>query len=447
MLNRSRRSSEPSVVNAPVAVGQPVRILLLSDSFLPHAGGSREYYNNMYRELVALGRTEVLVLTKKVPGWKEFDQKPRNPRFQIRRRFKPLPSWKYQHLAKGIGPFVQALYAALSWRPDIVHAGDLYPQGMTAYLLKRVLGIPYIIYCHGEEITQTDRYRFQPRVRNRIYANADAVIANAEFAKQELLRIGVEERRIHKVTPGVDSKRFGPNPAPQELVRQYKLEGKTIVLTVARLVARKGHRASLKAFATICKEFPLAHYLIAGTGPEESRIRQLIEELGLQDRVTMMGFVPSDRLPDLYNLCDFMVLANRQESDGDIEGFGIVFLEANAAGRPVIGGRSGGTPEAIRDGVTGYLVNPNDHIEIAAAMRSLLSNPALRQSMGRAGRSFATGQFDWTARAQMLERIDVSLLRVDERLSFASSLLSNTQQTVFEAGKRASSHPDTPVEY
>ena len=113
---------------------------------------------------------------------------------------------------------------------------------------------------------------------------------------------------------------------------------KRVVSTVGRFIPPKGYRAALEAFAKMCSEFPDAHYLIVGTGPQEEQIRRQIERLGFHQRMALPGFVPGDRLPDHYRLCDIMLIANHEEADGDIEGFGIVFLEANATAKPEIGG-------------------------------------------------------------------------------------------------------------
>ena len=386
------------------------KVLVLADSFLPHAGGSREYYHNIYRSLLKSGKFEVTILTKKVPGWREFDNHWSCELFRIERRFNPLRSYRYSELPKGLGPFFQALWHVMRHSPDIIHAGDLYPQGFTALLLRKILGLPYIVYCHGEEITQTDRFRYQPKVRNWIYKNADAVIANSEFARHNLLRIGVRPERITKITPGVDAKRFRPQIPNLNLRRQYNLQGKTVILTVARLVPRKGHRAALEGFAAISRQFPEAHYLIVGTGPEEAHLRRLTQELQIQEQVTFAGLVPGTILPELYGLCDIMLLANRQETNGDVEGFGIVFLEANAAGKAVIGGRSGGAVEAVLDGVTGYLANSEDPIEIGNLLRRLLSDRALREKMGAAGARRASLEFTWEERARMLETVNSAVL-------------------------------------
>jgi phosphatidylinositol alpha-1,6-mannosyltransferase len=389
----------------------PMRILLLTDSFSPHAGGSREYYYNVYHELVALGMAEVVILTKKVPGWELFDQEHSLSCFRIHRMFKPLKSWKYQELPKGIFPLLQAVWRILRDCPRIVHAGDLYPQGLIVWIIKRLTGMQYVIYAHGEEITQTDHYRYQPRVRDRIYKGAAVVVANSEFTRKQLLRIGVSEDRIVIITPGVDAVRFRPESADGNLIARYNLKGKTVILTVARLVPRKGHRAALQAFARVCREFPEAHYLIAGTGPEEQNLRQFTEELGIEERVTFTGFFPGESLPSLYNLCDIMLLANREAANGDVEGFGIVFLEANAAGKPVIGGRSGGAIEAVADGVTGFLVDPDDPKELESVLRELLRNPDLRRTIGTAGRRRVESEFSWRQRAQRLHEVNCRVLR------------------------------------
>lgn len=388
-----------------------VSILLLTDAFLPHAGGSREYYYNLYREMVRQGLASVTVATKKVPGWKAFDQENVVESLRIRRIFKPLKSLKYAELPKAIFPFFQALWCLFRYKPEIIHAGDLYPPGVIAWLIYRVFGIPYIIYAHGEEITQADKYRYQPRVRDRIYRDAAAVIANSDFSTRQLLRIGVQEERIHKVTPGVDTERFRPGPPTTELIEKYGLEGKTVLLTVGRLVVRKGHRSVLQALAAIRNEFPEAHYLVGGIGPEETKLRELVDELGLQGRVTFTGLIPTEDLPAIYRLCDVMILANQHRSDGDVEGFGMVFLEANATGKPVIGGRSGGATEAVADHVTGFLVDPDRPAELVRALRILLGDPECRRQMGSAGRRRVETEFDWAGRARVLYDVNRSILK------------------------------------
>jgi phosphatidyl-myo-inositol dimannoside synthase len=392
------------------------KVLLLTDAFLPHAGGSREYYNNIYRELVQLGDSEVTILTKKIRGWEAFDRMASTEFFRIQRKFKPLRSWKLHELPRGLGPFLQTVWHVLRERPDVIHSGDLYPQGVIAMTLKKLFGIPYVVYCHGEEIPQLDRFRFQPRVRDRIYKNGNAVVAASEFTRQNLLRLNVKDERIHKIMPGVDSSKFKSCASGEALRTKYGLQGKVVVLTVARLVPRKGHRLSIQAFAKVCGEIPGAHYLIVGTGPDEARLRELVQREGIANRVTFTGYVAAEQLPEIYNLGDIMMMPNRQEENGDVEGFGIVFLEASAAGKPVIGGRSGGAVEAIREGVTGYLVNPDDVDELAGVLKRLIVDRKLREKMGNAGAAWMSSEFNWNTRARLLRAINRGILNQDQNV-------------------------------
>jgi phosphatidylinositol alpha-1,6-mannosyltransferase len=160
----------------------------------------------------------------------------------------------------------------------------------------------------------------------------------------------------------------------------------------------------LTAVAKLGGEFPSLRYLIVGYGPEETKLRLLAGELGISERVTFAGFVPQDQLPDYYRLCHVMVMPNREQA-GDKEGFGMTFLEASAAARPAIGGRSGGASEAVSDGVTGLIVEPTDLDELTAAIRTLLLQPRMAEAMGAAGLQRARTQFDWKLRSAELHGI------------------------------------------
>ena len=382
------------------------KILFVTDSFLPHAGGSRVYYFNIYQRLAAKFGVRVNILTKRVEGWQEFDRLQVFEKFEIKRRFKPLETWAYSQLPKGLLPIPEILWRVFKDRPPVLHAGDLFPPGLICLGLKKLAKIPYLAYCHGEEITQTDCFRYQPRVRDKIYAGAEIVVAASEFARQNLIRIGVSEGRIRKITPGVDSRRFSERSPNEELVRRLGLSGKTVLLTVARLWPRKGHDQMLKAIARLSASFPNLHYLVAGKGPEKENLERLARELNIASLVTFVGYVPEQDLPDYYGLCDIFAMPNREESNGDAEGFGIVFLEAAASGKPALGGRSGGASEAVLDGVTGLLAYPDDLEEIAARLQMLLNDPDLRARFGVAGRRRAQTEFEWDSRAKMLLQVN-----------------------------------------
>jgi len=363
----------------------------------------------------------VTVLTKKTPGWEEFDRKESNEHFRIVRKFVPMPSLKYKDMPKAILPMLHACVLVSRRAVDVVHSGDLFPCGVNALFLKRSLGIPYIAYCHGEDITLTARFRFQPGLRTHIYMSADMVIANSDSSRRLLRKIGVPDERIRKITPGVDFNVFRPAPRSAELIARYGLDRCSVLLTVARLVPRKGHDTVMQSVVRLRKDFPRLKYLIVGKGPEEPRLRQLAAELGIAQNVVFAGLVPQHELADHYRLADVMVMPNRAEN-GDMEGFGMAFLEASATGKPVIGGRSGGASEAVRDGITGTLVDPDDVEDLTAAIHALLSQPRLAETMGKAGLDRARSDFNWETRAEELRHItrDVAVGR-KKRRGFVSS--------------------------
>ena len=386
----------------------------MTDAFLPHAGGARVYYYNLFREWTRNSGNHVTILTKRVPGWQGFDKAQDSDEFRIIRSGRPLPSWKYWQWPKIGLPFVNASSLLIRNDFDLIHSGDLYPQGVLSLWFKRLYGKPYVAYCHGEEITQIDGRRFQPKVRDAIFRNADTVVAASEFARQNLLRIGIDPKQIRKITPGVDCERFQPADRRRDLVERHQLEGKTVLLTVARLVPRKGHRLVLEALRKLVLDIPDLVYLIVGTGPEEAQLRRLVTEWNLSHAVRFAGFVPDDDLPAFYNLADLYVMPNSEEK-GDIEGFGMVFLEANACGKAVIGGRSGGAAEAVLHGRTGVLVNPDDAGELTSAVQMFTENRSKMQELGAIGLSRARREFSWASRGVALQEVNREIVARAQR--------------------------------
>jgi phosphatidyl-myo-inositol dimannoside synthase len=387
----------------PLGAPKELNVLMMTDSFLPHAGGSRVYYHNIYSRFAP---DQVTVLTKKVPGWREFDARECRPDYRIVRHFRPLPDHRYRQIPRALLPLAPALQILLTQSVDLVHSGDLFPQGIFAEMFWRCGGIPYLAYCHGEEITQTEGYRFRPYLRTRVYRGAAAVIANSNFARNLLLDLGIPLERIHKVTPGVDLAQFFPRERRPELVSCFALQGQLVLVTVARLVARKGHDTVIRSVAGLANEFPNLKYLVVGSGPDRPALEQLARELNVAERVVFTGHVPEADLADFYALGDVMVMPNRRESGGDLEGFGMSFVEANAVGRPVVGGRSGGAEEAVAEHVSGLLLeDPRSVEELVSVLRLLLGSQDLRQRMGTAGAQRARQEFGWQGRAERIRQI------------------------------------------
>ena len=194
--------------------------------------------------------------------------------------------------------------------------------------------------------------------------------------------IGVHPAKIHIIHPGIDPKIFHNGKQLAQMIREkYYLGDAPILLTVGRLQRRKGHDMVIRAMPLIKAKIPHAIYLIVGTGEESAFLQALVREVDVTDSVIFVGCITDEEVLGCYAACNVFVMPNR-EINGDIEGFGIVYLEASAAGKPVIGGRSGGTSDAILDGITGLRVDGTSVAEIAEAVISLLNDSNTSQTYG-----------------------------------------------------------------
>ena len=245
----------------------------------------------------------------------------------------------------------------------------------------------------------------EKRVVGKLLKGCAHLVTNSPEVTKEFLTYGIPEYRLIELVPAVDSDFFTPGPPPEHLIKKYNLQGKKVILTVARLVKRKGHDLVLRAL-NLMTDIENLHYLIVGSGEDKERLREMVETLGLSDNVTFAGWVDDSELPDYYRLCDIYVMPNREvlETTDSLEGFGISFIDANACGKPSIAGRSGGTGEAVVEGVTGYIVDPGNPQELAEKIRFLLDNPEIGLQMGRKGRERTVRDFSWKQRAIKLAK-------------------------------------------
>jgi phosphatidylinositol alpha-1,6-mannosyltransferase len=182
--------------------------------------------------------------------------------------------------------------------------------------------------------------------------------------------------------------------AVQRIRQKHHLGAAPVLLTVGRLQRRKGQDMVIHALPQILQSLPQVKYVIVGTGEELTSLTTLAQELGVQDSVVFAGIVPDQELAAYYAACDVFIMPNRQIGS-DIEGFGMVYLEASAAGKPVVGGKSGGTDDAILSDVTGLRVDGNSSVEIANAIIDLLSTPDKAKAMGMHGRQRVEREFTW----------------------------------------------------
>ena len=292
-------------------------------------------------------------------------------------------------------------------------------EGYLGLWLKRWFKIPYVVYAHGNEILDlvNQAGQVQWKVPLDCLRQADGVIAVSHYTAGLVRELAVSPERIHVVHPGCDTRRFMPSPPNRELRRQIlgaAREG-PVLMTVGNLVERKGHDMVIRALPQLLQRFTSATYLIAGEGRDRQMLEVLARDCGVADHVVFAGAVPDDLLPDLYSICDLFVMPSRERrQEADVEGFGIVYLEANACGKPVIGGRAGGVPDAVQHGETGLLVDPVDSAAIAEAICSLLSDPEKARRMGLRGRERVLREFDWNVIGTRLRGILEQILREKE---------------------------------
>ena len=372
----------------------PQRLLVITELFLPTKGGTAVWFDEVYRRL---GDKDIHVVTAAVDGAEAHDAD--HPNTIHRLNLKRSPWLRPESLAMYLKLLCKCLVLMLTHRFDAVHAGRVLPEGLVGWCVARLFGKPLLIYAHGEEIT-TWRQSGKFRAMCFAYRHADTVIANSEFTRDELLKIGVSARRIVLIHPGVDVERFRPGLPCDDLRAQLGCaRSDQLLLSVGRLSRRKGFDQTVRSVARLLPEFPGLHYALVGIGEDEQYLLDLARECGVEQRVHLLGHVSAEDLPRWYNAADIFVMPNR-EIDGDTEGFGMVFIEASACGTPVVAGDAGGTASSVSEGVNGYRVDGTSVDAIAHALGVFLDDPGLRARMGEAACAWAAQGFSWDSVAR-----------------------------------------------
>ena len=354
----------------------------------------------MYELHARLGSEwEVRAVAPRFPGWEAFDAAREAPATTR------CAYWGTRFKVSYLPLTAAALAAAREFPPDLV-ACDQVDSGWAALAVRRRHGTPFAVFAFGFELGGAGAplkrivYRRAARV---IGCSAHAARAAAEFA-------GVEAGRTAVVYPGVDHVRFEGGDAAAARAR-LRLDGRRVVLTVARLARNeryKGHDSVIRAFPSILAKHPDAVYVIAGDGDLRPELERMAADHGLGETVRFAGAVPDSDLRDLYAAADTVVMVSRQA-----EGFGIVYLEAAAARKPVVYTALGGAAEAVADGETGLAVPPDDPPAVAAAITRLLDDPALAAALGERAHERAVSRFSWEAGARSYLHVLESCLQAE----------------------------------
>ncbi|MFQ6111353.1 MAG: glycosyltransferase family 4 protein, partial [Nitrospinota bacterium] len=368
-----------------------MKVLLCASAYPPASGGVQSYAYSMALHLAQRGN-ELWVLARSKERAPELDA-----RVGARRTLR---------LGSKLSLWPSFAWAIMAGRPQAVfltHRADFLRP---ALMWRRLLGLPVVVTIHGNELYGSPRREALVEALKK----AQAVITVSRYGRGRLLAMGLEEGKVFAIPNGVEPGAFDPWLDGSPLRQRLGLEGKKILLSVGRLVRVKGFDIAIQALPEVVRALPEVVYVLVGSGPEEGGLKALSRKLGLEGRVIFAGEVPHEELsrPEaaFYNACDLFVMPSREDrQSGAVEAFGIAFLEAAACAKPVVGARSGGAEEAVIDGKTGLLVEPENPGALARAIITLLGDRELSERLGAAGRERVERELNWERAAAQVEGV------------------------------------------
>lgn len=285
----------------------------------------------------------------------------------------------------------------------VLHCGNIRPVGYAVWWAARRRRIPYLVYVNGGDLLR-ERVKARGWLKRasgrRILGDAAGIVANsawtADLAGDVMRLMGVRQPPpVTVIDLGTDPAHFHPSRDTGALRARLGLGHAPVILTVARLVPHKGQDAGIRAVAALARELPELRYVLVGDGHDATRLRALAAELGVTDRVIFAGPLSDDDVAEAYATATVYLGASRLDRGVNVEGFGISFVEAGASGTPAVAGDSGGVRSAVRNGETGFVVPPEDVSAVANALRTLLTDHARREEMGRAARTAVEQYYNW----------------------------------------------------
>jgi phosphatidylinositol alpha-1,6-mannosyltransferase len=280
---------------------------------------------------------------------------------------------------------------------DSIFFGAAAPLGLLAHGLRRAGATRLVALTHGHEVWWAKVWPFKFLLR-RIGSGLDVMTYLGEYTRGEIASALKEDSRrsmVH-IAPGIDTVHFSPQSDLVQLRKKLELEGKRIIVSVGRLVHRKGQDTLVEALPLVIQEFPDAHLLFVGVGPHLEYIHKRAVQLGVLSHISFMGRVPYQEIPQFIGLGEIFAMPSRSRLAGlEVEGLGIVYLEASACGLPVVGGKSGGAPDALLEGETGFAVDGRNPKDVAEAILRLLRDPEMGLRMGKRGREWIIENWEW----------------------------------------------------
>jgi phosphatidyl-myo-inositol dimannoside synthase len=315
---------------------------------------------------------------------------------------------------------------ARSTDAEFIWCGNVKPAAYPAKWTMERTGVPYGILFHGGDLLILQHQIHQSAVKRTaaaaLLSSAAVLVANSEWTRDRCLTVlseldlDVPADRVRVVPLGADPAFFRPGLDTRDVRSRYGLEGGRWLVSVARLTRHKGIDTALKALARLRPRYPDLRYVVVGSGEERDALEAEARELGVAEQVRFLTDVPDRDLPAIYN-CAEIYLGVSRLMEQRVEGFGISLAEASACGLPVIAGRSGGIPAAVRDGETGVLVDADGVDPVVEAVSGLLGDPARRARLGGAGRRAVESHYNW-------DRVTSDLRRIGHELGAAARQVS-----------------------
>ena len=370
--------------------------LYIAVDFKPRLGGVAEHTHQMAKHLTQLGE-DITVLTPAMAGGAEFDQSCEYPIVRFDTKV-ALGNWLKSRLDRRL-MLIGILVMARKTRAEYLICDRWNPiTGMNAALASKLLKVPLVLFAYGSEFSQPARLKLSRRITVRAAAR---VICVSSYIRSFVLDDGVDPERVLTIPNGFDLREIDAYRGRNYPGRFRDLDaafpsGCPTVLTVSRLTDRKGIDRVIEAMPAIVQRVPGSRYVVVGDGGDRERVHHLVSESPVRSSITFLGPLTGDKKFECYSRCDVFALPARED------GFPVVVPEANAFGKPVVGGRSGGIPEAITHGENGLLVDPNSVDEVADAITGLLENPSEAHRLGANGRRRVESEFTWKASATSL---------------------------------------------
>jgi phosphatidylinositol alpha-1,6-mannosyltransferase len=385
--------------------------LLLSYDFPPIGGGISRWMAELAKRYPP---GALVVSTGQYPNSSTADEHLTAPVDRVR-----IPSGRLRTLpgllvwSRRVEKLARVLAAEFIW------CGNIKPAAYPAKWTRRRLGTPYGILLHGGDLLilrqQTQRSGLKRRAARVLLDSASVLVANSAWTR-DLCRSVLDQLelaygdRVQTVPLGADPGLFRPGLDQAGVRARYGLDSRRWLLSVSRLTQHKGIDTGLRVLAQLRQDYPDLAYAVVGSGDELPKLENLARTLGVADRVRFLTAVPDRDLPGLYN-CAEVYLGLSRLLEQRVEGFGISLVEAAACGIPVVAGRTGGIPEAVREGETGLLVDPEQPDDICRALRALLDDRALGARLGAGGRRSVETYYNWNRVAADIARIGHELGR------------------------------------